>query len=61
VRHRRRCGTGAAAAQAPRTIALGRFVTFYRLNSAGRPMITMRLVGPDIKYADIDYCFLRTR
>ncbi len=37
------------------------FVTFYRLNSADRPMITMRLVGPDIKYADTDYCFLRSR
>lgn len=37
------------------------FLTLYQLNSAGRPMITMRLVGPDIKYADTDYCFLRTR
>lgn len=29
----------------------------YALNSAGRPMITLRLVSGDVAYADADYCF----
>ncbi|HEX7242018.1 MAG TPA: hypothetical protein VF263_17170 [Longimicrobiaceae bacterium] len=32
----------------------------YRRNSAGRAMVTLRLVSPGVKYADTDYCFLRT-
>lgn len=32
----------------------------YALNSAGRPMITLRLVSKDVEYADADYCFPRS-
>lgn len=33
------------------------FRGFFELNSAGRPVITLRLVSSDVEYADADYCY----
>jgi hypothetical protein len=33
------------------------FRGFFEMNSAGRPVITMRLVSTDVDYADADYCY----
>jgi|GEM_PF-3592599 len=33
------------------------FRGFFELNSAGRPVITLRLVSSEVEYADADYCY----
>jgi hypothetical protein len=37
------------------------FRGFLEVNSAGRPVITLRLVSKGVPYADADYCFQATR